>query len=476
DNNNYAVHALEGEALVGVSVEPVADEGALSGYALAGLLPPFRAVDEGLVGDYLNDPLTGLPSNQDYDAKEYRSKLRLDYVAPPSVGVQVGGVYGGGLAGGVGFFFSDMLGNQNLTIVAQANGTFKDLGGQVSYLNRGNRLNWGGAAGHIPLLFGGTRVGFTPDGFQFVEEVRQRIFIDQLLGIASYPFSTTRRLELNGGFIRYGFNYESIRFTFTPFGIDRDRQGAEKCSDLDPQFQGSFLCEPDAIYFAQGGLAYVGDFANFGFTSPVQGGRYRLEVSPRVGTDSYVTALADYRRYFFQNPFTFAVRGMHIGNYGATEDEIFAQEYLGYSYYPGFVRGYSFNSFDVEECLDETGGVSAGGCGPFDRLFGTRLALASAELRLPLLGTESLGLINFPYLPTELTGFVDAGLAWNEGDNPFDLLAFERRTNERVPVVSVGTSARFNVLGYLVFEVYYAYPFQRPDKGAHFGVQLLPGW
>ena len=46
----------------------------------------------------------------------------------------------------------------------------------------------------------------------------------------------------------------------------------------------------------------------------------------------------------------------------------------------------------------------------------------------------------------------------------------------RIPVASVGASARFNLFGYMVLEMYYAYPFQRPQKGAHFGFQLLPGW
>jgi hypothetical protein len=33
-----------------------------------------------------------------------------------------------------------------------------------------------------------------------------------------------------------------------------------------------------------------------------------------------------------------------------------------------------------------------------------------------------------------------------------------------------------NILGYMVLEAYYAYPFQRPEKGAHFGFVLSPGW
>ncbi len=460
-NNEYTVFALEPDELAGTALaENQAD--AAEQYARAGILPPFLPADEGLVGSYLSDPLTGLPDDEDYTTKEYSSKLRLDYVAPPTLGVSVGGAYGSGLAGGVGFFFSDMLGNHNLGIIAQANGTFKDIGGQITYLNRKNRLNWGGALGHIPLLFGGSFIDSSPEGYYRVNEVRQRIFIDQALAIGAYPFTTTRRVEVNAGFIRYSFDNEVIRFTFTPGGLTRDRDN---------------LSARDPIYFFQGGAAYVGDFSNFGFTSPVQGGRYRFEVAPRFGTDSFVTLLADYRRYFFAKPLTLAVRGLHVGNYGAKADDntLFGVEYLGYTYYPGFIRGYNFNSFEPQECGPEQ--ITADGtCAAFDRLFGTRLAMASAELRLPLLGTDQFGLLNFPYLPTELTLFSDAGLAWNQGDNPFKLLKFERDTAERVPVVSVGASTRFNLLGYLVFEIYYAYPFQRPEKGAHFGFSLLPGW
>jgi hypothetical protein len=321
-------------------------------------------------------------------------------------------------------------------------------------------------------------VGIAQNGAFQINEIRQRIFIDQAQLVGSYPFNTTRRLELTSGFIRYGFNYEVVTFTDTGLGLQRDRFNANNCGELSAaERQAGTLCEPDPIYFFQGGAAYVGDYSNFGFTSPVQGGRYRFEVSPNLGTESFLTLLADYRRYFFANPFTFAVRGLHIGNYGASADDNtrFGQEYLGYSYYPGFIRGYSFGSFEPQECGPDQI-TENGSCAAFDRLFGTRLAMTSAEVRLPFLGTDDLGLINFPYLPTELTVFSDVGLAWNAGDNPFDLLKFEENTTERVPVASVGTSARFNLLGYLIFEIYYAYPFQRPEKGAHFGFSLIPGW
>jgi len=216
-------------------------------------------------------------------------------------------------------------------------------------------------------------------------------------------------------------------------------------------------------------LAYVGDNSFFAFTSPIAGQRFRLEVSPTIGTLSYQTLLADYRRYFLMRPVSFAFRGMHYGRYGkAAADNRLAPLFLGY---PSLVRGYDTGSFDASECSDSRDAS----CPEFDRLIGSKIGVASAELRIPLFGTEEFGLLNFPFLPTEIAPFVDAGLAWDAGDDV--VFGFERDGDSfRVPVFSAGMTARMNVLGYLVAEVYYAYPFQRPDKGWHFGFNIAPGW
>ncbi|WP_457651794.1 peptidase S9 [Rhodocaloribacter sp.] len=458
--NQYNVFSLEPEELQGTPVPRLGE-----GEALAGILPPFRAVDQGLVSSYLNDPLSGLPEDQDYEVSEYSARLKLDYVAPPTIGVAAGGPFGTALVGGIGLFFSDMLGDQNLVVIAQANGTFKDIGGQVSYLNRKHRLNYGGSVAHIPYLIGGTRAGFGTDpqtgqSAQIVEQIRQRIFIDQAEGLASYPLSTTRRIELSAGFTRYGFDIEVDRYFISSFQIRRERDN---------------LPAPDPIYFAQGGVAFVTDYSTFGFTSPVRGGRSRFDVSPFVGTQSFVRVLADWRKYIFVNPVTFAVRGLHVGNYGAKEttdrtEQLFTQEYLGYANSLSFVRGYSFTSFDGSECT----ATDQGTCAEFDRLLGSRIAVASAELRVPLLGNDTFGLLNFPYLPTEIAFFADGGVAWTADEAP--LLKFRRKTKERVPVFSAGVSTRFNLFGYTVLEIFYVKPFQRPLKGAHFGFQIVPGW
>src|SRR5690606_17696919 len=170
-------------------------------------------------GNYLNDPRTGLPpADVNYAARDYRSRLRLDYVAPPSVGVAAGGPFGTQIGGGIGFFFSDMLGNHQLSIAVQANGTVKDIGGQAAYVNQGDRFNYGAQVGHIPLLYGFARGGIDrATGTQVVEQLMQRIFIDQAALLGQYPFTTTRRAELTAGFVRYGFDYEIEQYLVDPY-------------------------------------------------------------------------------------------------------------------------------------------------------------------------------------------------------------------------------------------------------------------
>lgn len=461
----YTIHTLGAEELTGEPVEPI-EEGTI---ATAGLLPPYRAAGEGLVTSYLDDPITGLPPENRFESEDYDPGLQLDAVTSAGVGVGVSSEpYAGsrvGAAGGIALYFSDLLGNQNLLINVQANGTFKDIGGQATYLNRTHRLNYGAGVGHIPIRFLRQFLVQTNQG-PLISRQFQRIYIDQASGLLSYPFNTTRRFDLSLGAVRYGFDYDIENFIQTPGGFRR--------VDVPDDFRDQFVPdEPDAVYLATGSAAYVGDFTRYGFVSPLQGGRYRFSLSPSVGSVNYVTALADYRRYFFFNPVTFAVRGLHIGNYGADNDRgdtalNFTDEYLAFPYQQGFVRGYSINNLEV----DESSAV-------INRLFGTRIALASAEVRVPLFGNDQLGLVDFPYLPTELALFTDAGLAWTSGsdvDLSFTTDEDDLNSDTRYPVVSAGAAARFNVLGAITLEAYYAFPFQRPGKGGHFGLRFTPGW
>jgi hypothetical protein len=461
ENSGTNIYALDPAQARG---EPVAQVTPVT--ASAAVLPPAEALGTGLVYEYLSDPLGGLPETRQFAIRPYRTRIGLDFIGPPTFGVGVG-EYGTGFAGGVSFYFSDMLGDNQIGAVVQANGGVQDIGGMVQYINMERRWNWGAIASHIPYVMGYQFLQREPDGRITLNQQLNRVFVNQAQGLVQYPFSQTRRFEAQGGYTRYGFSSEVIRYYYDSAGR--------------PTGQAPDIVEqpaPDALHFFETTAAYVGDNSFFGLTSPVAGTRFRFQASPTFGTLTFQTLLADYRRYVMVRPFTFAARGIHYGRYGRDAEgrtseglQVMQELFLGME---PLIRGYSWGSFRQGECLASEPGTAPQSCPVLDRLFGTRMAIANFEVRIPLLGVEEFGLINFPYLPLEVAPFFDAGVAWRSNESP--ALEWATRTDARVPVFSTGISARANLLGYLILEAYYAYPFQRPDRGWHWGLQIQPGW
>ena len=410
---------------------------------------------------------TGLPSEHEFPTSPYRSDFALDGIGTAGVGVAFGGPAGTGAAGGVAFQFGDELENNILAATVQASGYIQDIGGQLVFLNQTHRWNFGVAVSHIPYLQLGSFAYDTtivnPDNSETPAQVLQqeylRTYYEQLQLFAQYPFSSTRRFELGGG------------YTYLHYGLNADRYLIFQDGQIDQIGQNVGLPVPPGLSLFQATAAYVGDYSNFGFTSPVAGARYRLEADPTFGSLSFLSATADYRRYFLVKQYTFAFRAFHYGRYGGGADDArLSPIYLGDPY---FIRGYDVNSFSASECSALVTGI--GTCPALNKLLGSKIAVVNAEFRIPLLGVSQFGLINFPYLPTEIAPFFDGGLAWTNTQRPvFTLNPNDPRP--ATPVFSAGVTARFNILGYVVAEVYYAYPFQRPGAGGQFGFQILPGW
>jgi hypothetical protein len=316
-----------------------------------------------------------------------------------------------------------------------------------------------------------------------IDQVLERIYIDQASVFSQYPLDQTRRVEFNVSATRLGFQAELDRLITDP--AQTQVLGEERTN----------LPTPPALYYAQPEIAFVGDNSFAAYTSPVAGQRYRLSYSPTIGNISFQTLLADYRRYFFMRPATFAVRGLSYGRYGKdSESGRISPLYLGEE---TLIRGYGFGSITQDECL--TGQSQQSTCPVFDRMLGSRLAVFNAELRIPLFGGSEFGLLNFPFLPTEIAPFLDGGVAYTGSQapdfrfstNPTDAAqrvsancqnqpqstqtSFGIVCTDRIPVFSTGVSARVNFLGYMIFEAYIAHPFQRPGKNWVWGFQLAPG-
>ncbi len=490
DSLEFHVFAMDPENEAGTAVTIVQDAQNQPGRKL----PPANPQRFSRVATYLADAQTGLKPSGTYSAKEakkYSPSLSLDYVGQPSFGVAADR-YGSYVAGGVSAYFSDMLGNRNLGVAVQAQGTVKDIGAQAFYLNQAHRWNWGVGGGRIPYLFGWYGYGQDavdantgqPANAQTVDTAqalylgltRYRVYVNTVTGQTAYPFSTTRRLELSAGATRYSYDIEQDRYYMDSFGRVYNFTRVQLDS-----------LEPAPLNLVQASVALVGDNSYFGFVSPVRGGRYRLQVEETVGDVNFTTLIADWRRYFSPTKnLTIAMRGLHFGRYGLSQSEnnkdqfgaVLQPMFLGYE---SLVRGYDYQSFDATECAAgqtlPIGGNNGSACPVFDQLFGQRIAVANLELRVPLIGVPQYGLIDFPFLPTELVAFADGGLAWTPGISPARL-EFVRTPTENVhtPVFSTGVGARFNILGMLVLEAYYAYPWQRPQKGWLWGFDIYPGW
>ena len=76
---------------------------------------------------------------------------------------------------------------------------------------------------------------------------------------------------------------------------------------------GNQICEererlpaPEPFNVYQANVAYVGDGSHYGATSPLMGYRYRFQLERTFGAFGFYGALADYRRYHFRKPFSFA--------------------------------------------------------------------------------------------------------------------------------------------------------------------------
>lgn len=428
--------------------------------APGGILPPYDALGENVIAGYLADPsLRLLPADTEFEEQDYERSWNLTGIMPPQIGVGIGGPGGTQAGGGAGLLFSDLFNHYDLAVALgfEVRGDLWDISGMTRYISRRHRINYGGMIQRSPQTFATAFATEDPEtGARVLNRMVQRVTMNQASLLLEYPLSTTRRFETTLGGALYTFDRWVEQYQPGLGGLFDDPER----EDLEAR---------DNIYFGTASLAYVVDTSYMGFTAPIQGRRTRLQATPFAGSVQFLRLMADTRRYLFFEPLTLAGRIAHHGNYWADEEDPFSTVYLGYPNSQTYVRGYDLFSFRADEFSEEDEDYA-----PMNRLVGTHAAVASIELRMPLLGTEQFGIFRTRFLPTDISLFFDGGVTWTRDDAP--VFRFERDSSERIPVFSTGVSSRFNILGAIVLEFYVAYPFQRPERGTHFGFQFTPGW
>ena len=119
---------------------------------------------------------------------------------------------------------------------------------------------------------------------------------------------------------------------------------------------------------------------------------------------------------------------------------------------------------------DDCNATTTSSCAAFNRLVGSRIAVASAELRVPLIGLFKPSAM-YGGVPVEVGVFADAGRAWVTGaDEAFF------GGGDRDWVRSVGAVIRANAFGFAIVELDYVRPLDRPGRGWMWQFNLTPGF
>ncbi|MGH7506860.1 MAG: hypothetical protein ACRELX_14480, partial [Longimicrobiales bacterium] len=414
----------------GTIVEPRADPYVASYYRSGNSFRPSRqapapetVVAPVSVVALLDSAALALPDTLDFEHTDYKVKFTPDMIGRPTIGAQVGGHYGNGLYGGSFIALSDMLGNHNILAAANVNGSLSDASFYSGYSFLKTRTNFGAAFYQQPLYryYGVDVVNVDVDG-QLHEAIANVFIRDLIRGgqlSISYPFSTFRRVELGASAVHYTRDilYRGIdRFTGEPIQED-DRLGGLKY--LQPQ------------------AALVFDNSRFGWTGPVYGRRYRLQLSRTFGDLKFTEGLLDFRNYWnYKQKVVLAGRFVGLTRFGGDADQF--SLYWGGPYY---IRGYDGGSFDIngQECSESrhySGEESISRCPVRDQLIGSSAAFMNLEMRVPVITELQIGFLgNFP--PVDAVAFFDGGIAWdNEICMAADLASTNRcATGEKVHVV-----------------------------------------
>ncbi len=471
---DYNVYTADADEFLKTEISPQYVD-----FSLASLPPSPRLKKDIVNKNLAEEKPEQLPPLDSFKTVPYKSKFQLDYIGGSSMGVAVSSYYGTGMAGSVDMLFSDIVGNYQLYSSLSINGQVQDFGGAVAFINNKHKIDWGVGISHIPYKYGA--YGYTVDTisgnlYNVLNLDIQWIFEDALTLFAVRPISQTQRIEATSSVSYYSYYIQREKYIVDPYYGYSTYIGRQKN-----------LPAPKGFGIFTIGAAYTLDNAYYGIASPLRGQRLRLEVDEYFGKFHFTNVIIDYRKYFFINPMSVAIRLYHQGRYGkgsSNNNDIIRSLYIGW---PWLVRGF-YNFVGASSALSDQA-----------QLFGSRIGVANLELRIPFTGPERLCLIPFKYFLSELSFFTDAGIAWN----PENKLTLNMRANERLklnyqnlasttprmlysnvdfsyyryPMITYGISLRINLFGYMILEPYYAIPYLKDGRRyAGINLNILPGW
>jgi Tol biopolymer transport system component len=244
-----------------------------------------------------------------FQSRRYKPSLSLVQFGQPYL-TAGGGAFGSYFRAGVAFRVGDLFGEQSLDTAVQIGAKATDFAVETAYINRRSRWNWGVTGVQVPWIVGAsvaTRNAQNADGQQVVlrESLLDRQQHRQLSGVAIYPLSRARRIEMSAGIDAASFSRQVTTQTFSASTFRRIGQSTSDSSSA-----------RNATSFVTA-AALVHDTTVFDATGPTMGERYRASIGAMVGDLQVTTASGDYRRYFAPSDrLTIAARVQQVSRLG----------------------------------------------------------------------------------------------------------------------------------------------------------------
>ncbi|HVO76054.1 MAG TPA: hypothetical protein VMT35_18665 [Ignavibacteriaceae bacterium] len=359
-----------------------------------------------------------LDANGNYKVNKYKIAFSPDIIY---ANAGYSSLYG--LLGTTVISFSDVLGNHRLIGVTSLQIDLKNSDYGLSYYYLPGRINYGIEAFHTARFVYLSR-GFTSNLFRF------RNF--GAVVSASYPLSRFNRFE--GGLSWLNISQENLDDPFEP---------VDKVSYVIPT------------------LSFVHDNVLWGYTSPIDGSRYRFDFLGNPGLNDrklrFYSLLGDYRKYFrFSDEYSFAFRLSGGYSRGDSPQKFFIGGIENW-----INRNFATTEIPLESASDFAFLTPALPLRGFDyaERIGSKYGLMNLEFRFPLIRYFITGALPILFSNIQGVAFFDAGSAWNKTN---DLQFFARNADGSVVskdlLMGTGLGARIFFLYFLVrFDVAWAY-------------------
>lgn len=363
-------------------------------------------------------PTNNLDENGDFVVNKYKITFGPDIVYA-NAGYNT--IYG--LVGTTIISFSDVLGDHRLIGVTGLQIDLKNSDFGLAYYYLPGRIDYGIQGFHTARFVRLLRGGFA-DLFRF----------------RNYGATINANIPLN---TFYRFEAGLTWFNVRSENLDNINEPVDEANFLVPS------------------LSFIKDNVLWGYTSPIEGTRYRFDIygNPGISSDklSFYSILGDYRNYFrFWTDYSFVMR--FSGGYSGG---VKAQRFFIGGTENWINRSFATTEVPLESVSDYaflTAALPLRGYDYAERI-GTKYALMNYELRFPFIRYLVPGAI--PILFSNIIGvaFIDVGSAW---DNTEKFQFFSKTEDGSIIskdlLMGTGVGARLYLLYFLLrFDVAWAY-------------------